>query len=136
MGLSGSGKTVFSQCLMERFILHKIDVKWFNADDIRHKFNDWDFSYEGRIRQSHRMREFADSSDSDIAICDFIAPFAEMRDNFDADWVIWLDTVQQSKFNDTDEIFIKPVNYDFRIRNKDAHMWSDVVATHIVNSLV
>ena len=73
MGLPGSGKTYFAERLKKyletygtKFHYDFSDnpnytpkVDWFNADDVRRKFNDWDFSREGRIRQSLRMFEFA-----------------------------------------------------------------------------
>src|SRR3954464_7670106 len=93
MGLPGSGKTTISNDLITHFSAAGLSVSWFNADEVRKKFNDWDFSHEGRIRQSHRMRELADNCGSDIAICDFVAPLVEMRNNYKADWVIWMDTI-------------------------------------------
>ena len=84
MGLPGSGKTTFSQELVKRLML-KHTVKWFNADAVRKEHNDWDFSLEGRIRQSKRMRELADAKPDSFVVCDFVAPLLEMRDIFDAD---------------------------------------------------
>jgi len=122
MGLPGSGKTYFAERLKKYLEAHgsffnmeldklsrqevvptnwKPKVKWFNADEVRKKYNDWDFSTEGRIRQSLRMAEFALKSNADFVICDFVAPLAEMRHNFKADWTIWLDTIDAGRFEDT-----------------------------------
>ncbi len=50
MGLPGSGKTYFSNLLKKELeSIIGVTVDWFNADDIRKQFNDWDFSHEGRI---------------------------------------------------------------------------------------
>ena len=51
------------------------------------------------------MRDLADESTADYVICDFIAPLEQMRDLFNADIVIWMDTIITSRFPDTDKIF-------------------------------
>jgi adenylylsulfate kinase len=89
MGLPGAGKTMLAGALKTY-----ATVNWFNADDIRRKYNDWDFSNDGRIRQSIRMFQFSMESGGDYVICDFVAPLVEMRNNFKADWTIWVDTIR------------------------------------------
>ena len=154
MGLPGSGKTIMAQALKkyiennlsftnmpankllslsESFPLeYKPKVKWFNADDIRKEYNDWDFSKEGRIRQSLRMAKFAIESLADYAICDFIAPLGEMRNNFKADWTIWMDTIDEGRFEDTNKMFVPPTVYDFRITEKNADFWAKYVGDRII----
>lgn len=161
MGLPGAGKTYFAQRLKQYLELtgNRIDfiksrklslvnfpdriptldwdrltVKWFNADDVRKKFNDWDFSREGRIRQSLRMAEFALNCSTDFVICDFVAPLEEMRENFSADWTIWMDTIETSRFDDTNKAFIKPRIYNFRITEQNAEKWVPFVAEYILNN--
>jgi len=133
MGLPGAGKTTLAQAVKQRLEQQHHTVCWFNADDVRKKFNDWDFSEHGRIRQSKRMRELADSSSSDFVICDFVAPLIEMRNNFMADWTIWVDTVDRSDYPDTDKLFQIPEFYDFRITEQHAEKWAEFVSDHIVN---
>jgi adenylylsulfate kinase len=154
MGLPGSGKTIMAQALKkyiennlsftnmpankllslsESFPLeYKPKVKWFNADDIRKEYNDWDFSKEGRIRQSLRMAKFAIESLADYAICDFVAPLGEMRNNFKADWTIWMDTIDEGRFDDTNKMFVPPTVYDFRITEKNADFWAKYVGDRII----
>lgn len=153
MGLPGSGKTYFAERLkkylednssfdsMPRYrmaqyelppIHYKSKVDWFNADEIRKKFNDWDFSREGRIRQSLRMAEFALKCSGDYVICDFVAPLPEMRHNFKADWTIWMDTIDAGRYEDTNKAFIPPDVYDFRINEKNAEKWVEFVGDHIL----
>ena len=99
MGLPGSGKTYLAQHIVDHLQADKKRVGWLNADDVRKKYNDWDFSPEGRIRQSLRMRELADAmTDCDYVICDFVAPLVEMRNNFKADWTVWVDTIDKGRF--------------------------------------
>jgi hypothetical protein len=99
---------------------------------VRKKYNDWDFSYEGRIRQSIRMRELADASGSDYVIADFVAPIPEMRHNFKADWVVWMDTIDRGRFEDTNKMFEPPEMYDFRVTEQNADKWADFIGTHIL----
>ena len=151
MGLPGAGKTFMAEALKKRLeastdipvealaqcevvpTFYRPSVKWFNADEVRKKYNDWDFSHEGRIRQSLRMAEFAMTANADYVICDFVAPLPEMRHNFKADWVIWMDTIDQGRYEDTNKAFVPPDLYDFRITEKDTDKWSDFIADHILN---
>jgi adenylylsulfate kinase len=153
MGLPGSGKTYLAQALkaylesnssIKNMPAHKMQdtvpasykcsVDWFNADDIRKRFNDWDFSKEGRIRQSLRMAEFALKSTGDYVICDFVAPLVEMRNNFKADWTVWMDTINQGRFDDTNKAFIPPKEYDFRVTEQNAEKWAEFIGQHILDS--
>lgn len=127
MGLPGSGKTFLSKELKKQLESLGKKVQWFNADIIREKFNDWDFSDEGRIRQSIRMKVLADESDADFVIADFVAPLPEMRVNFDADWVIWVDTIQEGRFEDTNKAFVPPESYDFHVTEKDCKTWAKTI---------
>ena len=132
MGLPGSGKTTLANDLLNKLRDKGNTVEWFNADEVRAKYNDWDFSESGRIRQSIRMCELADKTNSDYVICDFVAPLPEMRSNFKADWTIWLDTIDSGRFEDTNKIFIEPDVFDFRVTEKNSEMWSELICSHII----
>ena len=155
MGLPGAGKTYFAERLkkyLEDFssvhtmplnrmlnrentpLAYSSRVDWFNADEVRKRFNDWDFSHEGRIRQSLRMAEFSLKCTGDFVICDFVAPLAEMRNNFKADWTIWIDTIKESRYNDTNKVFVEPDHYDFRITEQHAEKWAAIVGQHILDN--
>jgi adenylylsulfate kinase len=112
MGLPGSGKTHLAERLQPL-----LNAAWYNADRVREMANDWDFSPEGRVRQSMRMRTFADfeKSNNRIVICDFVCPTNNTQDNFDPDIVIWMDTIQEGRFDDTNKMFEKPLSIDFHI---------------------
>ena len=129
MGLPGSGKTTLAKILKE-----KLNADHFNADEVRAKFDDWDFTETGRIRQSKRMRELADLSDSQFVIADFVAPLVEMRNNYKADWTVWVDTIREGRYADTNAMFQEPEVYDFRITEQNAEKWADFICEHIVNN--
>jgi adenylylsulfate kinase len=116
MGLPGSGKTTFSQELVKRLMLNHT-VKWFNADTVRKEFNDWDFSDAGRLRQVERMKELAENCGADYAICDFVCPTEHYRKVFNADIVIWMDTIKAGRFEDTNRVFEKPSFTSYTITN-------------------
>ena len=134
MGLPGAGKTFLAQHILEHLQNDRKTVMWLNADDVRKKYNDWDFSHEGRIRQSLRMRELADSYDVDYVICDFVAPLVEMRNNFKADWTVWVDTIDRGRFEDTNKVFVAPEQYDFRITEQNSEKWGEFIAAHILDN--
>jgi hypothetical protein len=155
MGLPGAGKTFLATAL-KKFLetnssirhmpisrtinmemapsAYSCTVDWFNADDVRKRFNDWDFSREGRIRQSIRMADFALSCTSDYVICDFVAPLVEMRNNFKADWTIWVDTIDAGRYEDTNRAFVEPAVYDFRVTEQDAEKWAEFIGQHILEN--
>ena len=131
MGLPGAGKTTLAAKLQKFLINNHKTVTWLNADDIRTHYNDWDFSVEGRVRQSMRMRELADRSELDFVICDFVAPLVEMRENYSADWTIWVDTIREGRYADTNAMFVEPKTYDFHITEQDAEKWAEFIGFHL-----
>ena len=135
MGLPGAGKTYLAQHILDHLQAANRTVSWFNADDIRKKYDDWDFSEAGRIRQSKRMRDLADQSGTDYAICDFVAPLKAMRDNYKADWTVWVDTIREGRYADTNAMFDEPEVYDFRITEQAAEKWGEFVAHHILGNI-
>ena len=108
MGLPGSGKTTFALKIQAEFNKRDVKVNWFNADEVRKKFDDWDFSEEGRMRQAQRMRDLCNKSDTEINMVDMVAPLPEMRTTLDADWLIWMHTIEEGRFEDTNKAFVAP----------------------------
>jgi len=133
MGLPGSGKTTLAHRLKIELMLADREVGWLNADEIRKKYDDWDFSQEGRIRQSKRMRALADESYKQYVICDFVAPLVDMRNNYKADWTIWMDTIQEGRYADTNAMFVEPEVYDFRVTEQNSEKWAEFIAGHILD---
>ena len=111
-GLPGSGKSTLAEPFAEL-----IGAVWINADQVRERYNDWDFSPEGRIRQAQRMKHLSDGvvMAGKIAVADFVAPTEQARAEFDADYVVWMDTIEEGRFEDTNKMFEKPVDVDYHV---------------------
>jgi cytidyltransferase-like protein len=115
MGLPGSGKTFLAKILKK-----KLNADWINADKIRKKFNDWDFSYEGIIRQSHRMYNISLKSKKKYLIADFICPFKKTRKIFKANFIIWMNTIKKGRFKNMNKIFEIPKKVNYEIKDFDS----------------
>jgi adenylylsulfate kinase len=128
MGLPGVGKTTLASKLVKL-----LNVKWLNADEIRKEANDWDFSIEGRNRQAQRMVDFANkyTSEDNIVIADFVCPTPKARELFDPDILIWVDTIKKGRFEDTNQMFVEPEKFDFRVTEKNSEIWSIKIAKKI-----
>ena len=128
MGLPGAGKTTLADALAK-----KIEAKRLNADEVRKEANDWDFSEEGRKRQAKRMASFAKKlkEEGSFVVADFICPTPEARSLFPADFVIWVDTIKEGRFDDTNKMFVKPDKYDFQVTTQDAKNWAPKILKEI-----
>ena len=135
MGLPGSGKTTLAERLKVELLAADKSVSWFNADDVRKQYNDWDFSHEGRVRQAGRMKILTGLSLAEFAICDFVAPLPEQRDLFDAAWTVWVDTISEGRFADTNQIFVPPEKYNFRVTEQDSKRWAKLIADNLLNKI-
>ena len=135
MGLPGAGKTTLAQALRDLIQDNNKTVEWFNADLVRQTYDDWDFSDEGRIRQSVRMRTLADKIKSDYVICDFVCPLPVMRDNSNADFVIWIDTLKQGRYENTNQVFVAPDKYNVRVTEQNAEKWAKVIYEQISHKI-
>ena len=120
MGLPGAGKTTLADEMAPL-----LNAKRLNADEVRKAANDWDFSEEGRTRQAKRMSDAALKlkSEGHNVIADFICPTPEARKLFPADYVIWVDTIKEGRFDDTNKMFVKPEKYDFHVTSQNANLW-------------
>jgi adenylylsulfate kinase len=128
MGLPGSGKTTLAAQLAPL-----INAKRINADEVRKAADDWDFSKEGRKRQSKRMADLAKKhkQEGHYVIADFICPTPEARSLFPADYIVWVDTIKKGRFDDTNAMFTKPEKFDFHVTTQNAKKWAFTIAEKI-----
>ena len=125
MGLPGSGKTTLASKLIPL-----LNAKWINNDKVRTDANDWDFSEEGRTRQAKRMADLAEKhkQEGSYVVCDFICPTPKARELFNADYTIWMDTIDKGRFEDTNAMFVKPKKFDFKVTTYDAETWATQIS--------
>ena len=130
MGLPGAGKTTLAEELAPL-----LNAKRLNADEVRKAANDWDFSEEGRSRQAKRMADFALKlkDEGNYVIADFICPTPKARGLFPADYVVWVDTIKEGRFDDTNKMFVKPQKYDFHVTSQNAKSWAPKIFEDLKN---
>ena len=122
-GLPGSGKTTLAEPFAKL-----INAVWINADAVRKEYDDWDFTPEGRNRQAQRMRYLADGivKAGRICVADFVAPIQQARDQFGANYVVWMDSIKEGRFEDTNKMFqpLEKGQYDYHVSEwfDDTHL--------------
>ena len=129
MGLPGSGKTTLAKLLVPMF-----NAVWLNADKVREEANDWDFSEMGRSIQANRMRRLADEAikNNRNVIADFVCPLKHNREDFNPDYIVWMDTIKEGRFEDTNKMFEEPHNFNIQVTHKDAPMWAYLIKQDIL----
>ena len=130
MGLPGSGKTTLASKLVPL-----LKAKWVNNDEVRKTANDCDFSEEGRVRQAKRVADIAEKfkkeGNYDYLVADYICPTPQTRKLFNADYVIWVNTIKEGRFDDTNKMFVKPEKFDFEVTTQDAELWANKIVEKI-----
>ena len=130
MGLPGSGKTTLASNLVPL-----LNAKWLNADEVRKEADDWDFSPEGRTRQAKRMwsKAMEYKNEGFNVVADFVCPTPAARELFPADYIIWMDTIKEGRFDDTNKMFVKPEAYNFKVPTMDAKNWASKILKELNN---
>ena len=128
MGLPGSGKTTLASELVPL-----LKAEWINNDKVRGDANDWDFSEEGRERQAKRMADLAEKykKEGHYVVADFICPTPKARKLFNADFIVWVDTIKKGRYDDTNAMFVKPEKFDFQVTTQDAKIWAKKILEKI-----
>ena len=130
IGLPGSGKTELAKALKDR-----INAIHLNADEVRATVNsDLGFAPEDRLEQARRMGEMArliSKQGVSPVIVDFVCPTELTRAAFGKpDILIYMDTIKEGRFEDTNKMFERPEKYDATF--EDHRLDADQKATVII----
>ena len=132
-GLPGSGKSTIGKPFAEL-----IGGIWINADEVRKKYDDWDFTPEGRMRQAMRMKFLSDGvvMAGKVAVADFICPTKAARESFNADYTVWMDTIKFGKYEDTNLMYerLESNEYNYHVSRwfeKAEEQLAEVVTTYM-----
>jgi len=111
-GLPGSGKTTLAKPFAE--LIGGVHI---NADAVRTQYDDWDFTPDGRMRQALRMRYLSDGFvlSGKIAVADFVCPTEQARQEFAPDYTVWMDTIKEGRYEDTNKMFEQPPHCDYHV---------------------
>ena len=104
-----SGKTTFAEKLVKKVGLQ--NLRHINADKVREAFGDWEFTPQARQRQALRMAAIGKMNEADgfNTIVDFVCPFNPYREMPQWDMTIWVNTIEESPYEDTNKAFEEPL---------------------------
>lgn len=130
-GLPGSGKTTLARALAP-----KLKAVHWNADSVRANINTHlGFSESDREEQAKRMSWLCDQvvKSGNFAIADFVCPTKTTRDIFGPAYKIWMNTIKESRFEDTNKMFEVPKldGFDLCINEWNAEFWSKYIAEEL-----
>ena len=113
MGLPGAGKTTLAGALAPL-----INAVVFNADSVRANLSrDLGFNHQDRIEHARRMGWMCERvvEAGGTVIADFVCPTPETREAFGEAFVIWVDRIKESRFEDTNRLFVAPDRVDLHV---------------------
>ena len=79
------------------------------------------------------MADFAKKlkEEGNFVVADFVCPTPEARALFPADFIIWVDTIKEGRFDDTNKMFVKPDKFDYHVTTQDAKNWAPKIVKEI-----
>jgi adenylylsulfate kinase-like enzyme len=113
MGLPGAGKTTLAKELSK-----EINAIHLNADEMRNKvWTDLTFKYTDRLIMAQRMGALSDVliNQGYNVIADFVCPTEQTRQAFGSAFIVWVNRIENSRFDDTNNLFEKPKQVDIEI---------------------
>jgi cytidyltransferase-like protein len=124
MGLPGAGKTTLAAALAPL-----LNAVTFNADAVRANLSrDLGFSHEDRVEHARRMGWMCDRvvEAGGTAIADFVCPTEATRAAFGDAFTIWVDRISAGRFEDTNQMFVAPAQFDLRVSAEGApQFWAE-----------
>jgi adenylylsulfate kinase len=130
-GLPGAGKTTLARALAPL-----ISAVHFNGDEVRaHLNSDLGFTLEDRLQQAARMGWLCGrvAKAGHYAIADFVCPTTQTRDAFGPSFSVFVDRIQRSRFEDTNQIFERPASCNVVVSDEDpASVWAQRIKKEIL----
>lgn len=124
MGLPGAGKTTLATVLAPL-----LNAVVFNADAVRANLSrDLGFSHDDRVEHARRMGWMCDRvvEAGGTVVADFICPTADTRAAFGNAFTIWVDRIEEGRFEDTNRMFVAPEHFDLRVTAQGApEYWAE-----------
>lgn len=99
----------------------RLNATIFNGDVIRSNISrDLTFSLQDRIEQAKRIASLCDqvAESGHISIADFVCPTEETRKVFNAQFIVFVDRIKSSRFDDTNKIFTSPREFNIRVTSE------------------
>lgn len=118
-GLPNSGKTTFAKSLVAEYQTNNKPYVWLNGDDIRSIYKDWDFSMEGRLRQTQRLIHIATKVKNKDVIIDYVCPLEIYRQLIRPTHTVYINTGDTTPYEDTKKLFEAVANPTMTILNKN-----------------
>lgn len=118
-GLPNSGKTTFAKFLIKQYQDNYTPYLWLNGDEVRKQNNDWDFSLNGRLRQTVRMCNLANGANDRDVIIDYVCPLEEYRYKISPNYLVYIKTEDYTPYENTKQLFEEPINANLIIYKKE-----------------
>jgi len=130
MGLPGAGKTTLAKALVPR-----LSAVHLNADEIRANIHkDLGFELPDRIEHARRLGWLCDEivKSGAYVIADFVCPTADTRAVFGEAFIVWVDRIKTSRFEDTNRMFEPPTRFNICVTPEGTpEYWAEQVASAI-----
>ena len=83
------------------------------------------------------MKDLADmyGQYNEIIICDFVCPLQKTRDQFNPDYIIFMNTIDESRYEDTNKVFEPPKKFDVEAKSKNSNYYSKMIYNEIVHKM-
>ena len=106
--------------------------KLFNPDYIV-----WvDTIQKGRFDDTNEMfvkpEKYKKECHYDYLVTDYICPTPKTREIFNPDYIVWVDTINKGRFEDTNKMFVKPKKFDFKVTSQNAELWALQIAEQLI----
>lgn len=89
-------------------IANDLSASLISSSTIRQQFNDRDYSFQGFVKHSQRVRKISSAAPSSIVVIDSSCPTQQSRDFINSDFIIHVDPNVASKYDELNSLFEPP----------------------------